>query len=171
MNRIHIAAIAVAAIALVPPPPAQAEMLVLGKASGGQTIRLDTASIQRNGQSASWWSGFTYYLGRERVVASAHCGRGLWTVDGKEYKPQSPATRNMLSIVCSARQTRDSEDMGHVLVFDPPSNVRSTPGGAVKCAIAEMTVIQIYAEPTNDWYSTQACGGGWIHRSQIRPFR
>jgi hypothetical protein len=38
----------------------------------------------------------------------------------------------MLSIVCSAGSRGDSEDMGSVLVFNPPSNVRSSPGGSVK---------------------------------------
>lgn len=53
-------------------------MLTLGTASGGQQIRLDTNSIQRNGNAGSWWSGFTYYLGNERLEAGAHCGRGIF---------------------------------------------------------------------------------------------
>ena len=92
-------------------------------------------------------------------------------MDGKTYKPQSKATQNMISLVCSARHAEDTEDMGNVVVFDPPSNIRSSPGGAVKCSINKMTVIQVYAEPRNGWYSTQACGGGWIHSSQVRAFR
>jgi hypothetical protein len=54
-------------------------MLTLGSASGGQVVKLDTNSIQRNGNTGSWWSGFTYYLGNERIEASAHCGHGIWT--------------------------------------------------------------------------------------------
>jgi hypothetical protein len=49
-----------------------------------------------------------------------------------------------------------------------PSNVRVQPNGAVKCTLG-LSAIDVYAEPRGDWYSTTACGGGWIHRSQIRP--
>jgi hypothetical protein len=76
----------------------------------------------------------------------------------------------LLSVVCSARHIRPVEDFGYSLVFDPPSNVRSSPDGAVKCTLESMTVISVYVEPKNGWYSTQACGGGWIHESQIRAF-
>ncbi len=154
------------------PLPVRAELIPLGKASGGQTIRIDSASIQGNGGMGSWWQSFVYYLGNERIQASAHCGRGIWEVDGKEYKPQSKATKDMISIVCSAHSLRsDVEDMGRSLIFDPPSNIRKSPNGPVLCTITEKTVIQVYAEPRGEWYSTSACGGnGWIHSSQIRPF-
>lgn len=171
MKGTQFAAIAIVATSLLFGQAARAERLVLGKASGGQTIRLDTGSIQTNRYASGTSVDFTYYLGNERLESVAYCGRGLWVVDGKEYRPQSQATRNMLSIVCSAGSAGDSEDMGNVLVFDPPSNVRSSPGGAVKCSIDRMTVIQVYVEPTNGWYSTRACGGGWIHSSQVRAFR
>ncbi|VXD20411.1 conserved exported hypothetical protein [Planktothrix serta PCC 8927] len=171
MKVAKLSGLGIACFCLAFSQPVKAEMLTLGTASGGQQIRLDTNSIQRNGNTGSWWSGFTYYLGNERIQAEAHCGRGLWTVDGEEYSPQSKATENMLSIVCSARHIREVEDMGYSVVFDPPSNVRSSPGGAVKCTLDKMTVIQVYVEPKNGWYSTQACGGGWIHESQIRAFR
>jgi hypothetical protein len=71
----------------------------------------------------------------------------------------------MLSIVCSARYAEPVEDMGTVLVFAPPSNVRSSPGGSVKCTLSEMSVISVYVEPQDGWYSTDTCGGGWIHES------
>ncbi|MDX2230545.1 MAG: hypothetical protein NW220_12965 [Leptolyngbyaceae cyanobacterium bins.349] len=171
MKGTRFTAIAIATASLLLTQSANAEMLVLGKASGGQTTRLDTNSIQTNRHAAGTFAAFTYYLGNERLDAGAHCGRGLWTVEGKDYKPQSQATRNMLSIVCSIGSAEDSEDMGTLLVFDPPSNVRSSPGGAVKCSIDQMTVIQVYVEPRNGWYSTKACGGGWIHSSQVRPLR
>ncbi|UBF30498.1 hypothetical protein K9N68_35545 (plasmid) [Kovacikia minuta CCNUW1] len=171
MKGIRIVGLVLAVMPLFFAQSAKAEMLVLGTASGGQTIRLDTESIQHNGRSMSWWTGFTYYLGNERLEAGAHCGQKIWRVEGKDYKPQSKATRNMISIVCSARYVEDSEDMGNVIVFDPPSNIRSSPGGAVKCSIDQMTVIQVYVEPRNGWYSTKACGGGWIHQSQVHAFR
>jgi hypothetical protein len=152
-----------------------AEIITLGKASGGQIVKLDTQSIPRMGNGASWGSIFTYYLGQRRIEAEAYCaGEGSWRSDGTEHKPQSQATRNMLSIVCSARYadgTHLEEGYGYSLVFDPPSNIRATPSGQVICSISEMSVISVYAQPKNGWYLTQACGDvGWIHESQIRPF-
>ncbi len=166
-----LSGLAVALITSLFSQPVHAEMLTLGQASGGQLVKLDTQSIQRNAGGASWWSGFTYYLGNERINAGAHCGRGIWEVDGQEYSPQSQATRNMLKVVCSARHIRPTEDMGSVLVFDPPSNVRSSPGGSVKCTLEDMQVVSVYVEPQNGWYMTDACGGGWIHETQVRGFR
>jgi hypothetical protein len=172
MKASVLSGLAVALISSLFCQPVHAEMLTLGEASGGQLVRLDTQSIQRNGGGASWWSGFTYYLGNERINAGAHCGRGIWEVDGQEYSPQSQATRNMLKVVCSARHIRPMEDMGFVLVFDPPSNVRSSPGGSVKCTLEDMQVVSIYVEPQNGWYMTNVCGErGWIHETQIRTFR
>lgn len=149
---------------------AQAEMLPLGRASTGAMITLDTDSIPRVSRySASSGTLFTYYLGNERIDAEAICSRKVWTVDGQQYKPQSQATRNMVEIACSLR-FETGEDMGTFLVFDPPSNVRVQPNGAVKCTL-DLSVISVYVEPQGDWYSTSACGGGWIHRSQVRPLR
>lgn len=159
-------------LSLVVGQSAQAEMLNLGTASGGQSIKLDTNSIQRNGHTMSWWAGFTYYLGGERLEAGAHCGQGIWSVDGQTYKPQSQATRNMVRVVCSARHIDENkEDTGYMLVFAPPSNVRSSPGGSIKCTLKDMQVVSVYVEPRGDWYSTSACGDGWIHKSQVRAFR
>lgn len=165
--------LAIASFSLFFAQPAKAELLNLGRASGGQIVRLDTQSIQRNGRSMSWWAGFTYYLGNERLEAGAHCGQRVWRIEGESeiYKPQSQTTRNMINIVCSARYIEEKEDTGYMLVFDPPSNVRSTPGGKVKCTLENMQVISVYSEPRGDWFSTGTCGGGWIHRSQVRPFR
>ena len=83
MKGIQAVALVISAMSLLTAQAAEAEMLVLGKASGGQTIRLDTTSIQRNGRSMSWWAGFTYYLGNEPIEAGAHCGQKIWSVDGK----------------------------------------------------------------------------------------
>lgn len=164
--------VALTCLSLAIAQSAQAEILTLGTASGGQPIRLDTDSIQRNGRTASWGASFTYYLGEERINTGAHCGYGTWSVDGQTYKPQSQATRDMISIVCSARQADGTrEDTGYMLVFDPPSNVRSSPNGPVKCTIENMRVVAVYPEPRGDWFSTSACGDGWIHKSQVRPFR
>jgi hypothetical protein len=162
--------VAIGGLSLLLGQPVRAEMLTLGTAAGGQTIRLDTASIPRFRRSASWGTKFAYYLGNERLEAEAHCGRQVWTVEGQEYKPQSETTRNMMSIVCSARYAEPVEDMGYVLVFDPPSRVRSSPGGSLKCTLDRMVVISVYVEPRDGWYSTDACDGGWIHSSQVRRF-
>lgn len=154
--------------------PAQAELLTLGEAVTGQLVQLDTASISRNGNSGSWWGSFTYYLGGEQIDAEVHCGNGTWTVDGETYSPQSQTTENMIRLVCSARHVTDAsrgQDMAYMLVFDPPSNVRSSPNGDIICSIDEISIIRVYVEPQDGWYSTQACGsGGWIHESQIRVF-
>lgn len=162
--------LAIGGLSLLLGQPVKAEILTLGTASGGQTIRLDTASIPRYRNSASGGSKFAYYLGNERLEAEAICTRGVWTVEGQEYKPQSQTTRNMLSIVCSARYAEPMEDRGYVLVFDPPSRVRSSPGGEVKCTLDGMVVISVYPEPRDGWYRTDACSSGWIHSSQIRAF-
>ena len=154
------------------PQAVKAEMLNLGSASTGQPITLDTASIPSYGtQGASSGAIFTYYLGRTRFNAEVNCARGEWESGGATHRPQSKATRNMLSIVCSARHREpNAEDKGYMLIFDPPSNLRSRPNGQVACTIDEMVVIPVYAEPNNGWFSTSWCGGTWIHRSQVRPF-
>jgi hypothetical protein len=155
--------------------PARAELLNLGEAVDGQAVRLDTTSITRNGTSGSWWGGFTYYLGEEQIDAEVHCGEGAWYVDGHRYTPQSQTTENMIRLVCSARHITDEargEDMAYMLVFDPPSNVRSSPDGSVLCSVEQISIIRVYVEPRDGWYSTRACGSnGWIHESQIRVFR
>lgn len=175
MRIAGILGVAIGSLSLFFSQPVRAEMLTLGRASGGQIVKLDTASIPRSMNSRSWWTSFVYYLGNQRIEAGAHCGRKIWnTTDGEEHKPQSQATRNMINIVCSARYAEPMEDTGYVLVFDPPSKVRSSPGGSVTCTLDSMVVISVYVEPRDGWYSTDACGGsgnGWIHSSQVRAFR
>jgi hypothetical protein len=54
------------------------------------------------------------------------------------------------------------------VVFDPPSNVRSSPNGKVICSVGAVTNINIYGS-TQGWYVTDVCGSrGYIHNSQIR---
>lgn len=151
---------------------ASAEMYHLGTASTGQPITLDGSSVSMNGRnSASAWVGFTYYLGQTRFAAEANCATGEWHSGGSSHRPQSQATRNMLSIVCSARwRDPNAEDTGYMLVFDPPSNVRDRPNGNVIFTVTEMVVIPVYPESQNGWFSTSDFGGGWIHESQVRPF-
>jgi hypothetical protein len=53
-------------------------------------------------------------------------------------------------------------------IFDPPSNVRLTPGGDILCSVGERATIVIYRQ-LGDWYATDICGrDGFIHSSQIR---
>ena len=57
---------------------------------------------------------------------------------------------------------------GVAIVFDPPSNVRSTPNGKIICSIRERTKINIDSSLEDDWYYTDVCGvKGFIHNSQI----
>ena len=55
------------------------------------------------------------------------------------------------------------------LVMDPPSNVRSSPNGAIQCSVNRSTYINIYGSTSNgQWFKTDYCGGsGYIHSSQI----
>ncbi|MBE9032094.1 hypothetical protein IQ266_20355 [filamentous cyanobacterium LEGE 11480] len=59
-----------------------------------------------------------------------------------------------------------------VQVFDPPSNVRRSPNGAVICAVRQKQFIKISGYTSTSkgtWYKTNACGeAGWIHVSQVR---
>lgn len=152
-------------------PTAPAGMLVLGTASTGQTVSLDTNSIPF---TEGTYANATYYLGEEKLAASIHCGQNYWTVkgDSTRYTPQSQATQNLVTLACSIRQSNNKiEGMSYVVVYYPPSNVRSTPNGSVKCVIENMQIIRVVGEPRGTWYSTTACGGGWIDQSQIRPLR
>jgi hypothetical protein len=60
---------------------------------------------------------------------------------------------------------------GAAIVFDPPSNIRTSPSGSapILCSVQAKTTINIQ-ENEGNWYSTDVCGGriGYIHRSQIR---
>ncbi|WP_013320222.1 SH3 domain-containing protein [Gloeothece verrucosa] len=61
-----------------------------------------------------------------------------------------------------------AQPSGQAVVFDPPSNVRVTPNGAVLCSVRTVSPINIYGSQ-NGWYVTDACGEmGYIHSSQIR---
>jgi serine/threonine-protein kinase len=53
------------------------------------------------------------------------------------------------------------------VVFAPPSNVRNAPNGAITCTLSRKVSITVY-QKEGQWYYTDACGGGYIHQSQIR---
>jgi hypothetical protein len=147
------------------PTQAQSCNYFAGRAAGGQSVNVDLCSIS---QASANSVDFVYYLGRERIQSQANCRAGTWTTfpERKVHRPQSQATQSMLDVVCSYRQSGDTTRSA--LVFDPPSNVRVSPNGAVLCSIRDRTTINVYGS-TGSWYYTDACGDmGVIHSSQIR---
>ena len=52
-------------------------------------------------------------------------------------------------------------------VFAPPSNIRNAPNGEIICSITKKSYLTVYQQE-GEWYYTDSCGGGYIHRSQIR---
>ncbi|MBW4694692.1 MAG: hypothetical protein KME27_23325 [Lyngbya sp. HA4199-MV5] len=54
------------------------------------------------------------------------------------------------------------------VVFDPPSNIRVSPNGAILCKIQKISSINIF-NSNGEWYYTDYCGNiGVIHSSQIK---
>ena len=175
MNKSRLLGLAIALLAPFFGQPAQAEMLVLGTASTGQTVTLDTNSVSRSQRGTGLFISARYYLGDERVDADISCRDNYWVVSGEstQYRPQSQATRNLLSVACTISRSNNQSGARYWLVYDPPSNVRSSPNGSVQCVISTIQTIWVYGEPRNGWYQTSACEGaaGWINESQIRPLR
>lgn len=138
-----------------------------GQSSGGQSINVDLNSISR----ASYKSvDFVYYLGEERIQSQANCEAGTWTTFPERAinRPQSQATQNMLNVVCQNRASNPPSRSGVARVFDPPSNVRTSPNSNILCSVRNVTNINIYGS-TGSWYYTDYCGErGVIHSSQIR---
>lgn len=137
-----------------------------GTAVTGQSVNVDLCSIS----VASYQSvDFVYYLGNERIDSQANCEAGTWITfpERQVNRPQSQATQNMLDVVCSYRVSEPEDSSNTAFVFDPPSNVRVSPDGAVLCSIGAPMTITIYGS-TGSWYYTDACGSmGVIHASQI----
>lgn len=109
-----------------------------------------SVALQRNG---SW---------------SVVCGTGgvYGTVEELQQFCQVP--RQTAQALLQAWMNVDQTEQRVAEVFDPPSNVRLTPGGEILCSVQVPTVINIY-EQIGDWYYTDACGQqGVIHSSQIR---
>jgi hypothetical protein len=73
-----------------------------------------------------------------------------------------------MKIVCSAPSF--NEGIGIGVIFDPPSKIRKRPNGEVVCTIRDITAIELAGGVIDggEWYRTRACGGGVIHKSQIR---
>ena len=72
--------------------------------------------------------------------------------------------------VCSnkALGRGSTSNSGVAIVFDPPSNVRTSPNGAILCSVREKTTINLLGAE-GSWYKTDACGTiGFIHADQLK---
>jgi len=148
----------------------QLNMEDLGYAIGGQKIQLDLGSIKALPDSSN--VSFKYKLGNENISSLADCGRREWmTYPEKQWhSPQSTATERMLSRVCDGFMSvgPDISSSGAAIVFDPPSNIRTTPNGAILCSITSKGTIPIQGK-RGDWYETNYCGSlGFIHKGQLK---
>ena len=138
----------------------------LGTASSGASVKLDRCTIQRQRDRRV---NFTYVLGEESIDAQANCRTNTWTTfpERTTHYPQSRATSDLLKLVCSAPSSSPGTGLG--IVFDPPSHIRKSPNGPIVCTIRELTAIELAGGITESgWVRTRACGGGVIHRSQVR---
>lgn len=141
-----------------------------GTAVGGQSVRLDLASITQAAEADRF--EFVYFLGAERIAAIADCAAGSWITrpDLISHRPQSAATENMLERVCQVSASRAVEPSvaATAFVFDPPSNIRTAPNGAILCSVTTRQSIAVQGRD-GDWVRTDHCGAtGYIHAGQIR---
>ena len=149
---------------------AQSGNFYAGTAKGGQPVNVDLGSIR---QVSSESVDFRYFLGGSGIYAQANCRAGYWVTfpERQVNRPQSSATQRMLDKVCSylgSSAMGSQPQAGRALVFDPPSNVRATPNGAVLCSIRSRQTINVYGR-SGQWYETDYCGGnGYIHQGQLR---
>jgi hypothetical protein len=140
----------------------------LGKSSAGQAIELNLCSIRLIPKTFN--VDFTYSLKGEPIKARANCRDRSWITlpERATHKPQSQATSDMLQILCTTPIDGNS-DSQIAVVFNPPTNIRNRPNGKVICTITELTAISTgTGGPSGDWYRTSACGGGYVHNSQLR---
>lgn len=152
----------------VEPPIDSSCRLQTGTTLRAQTLTLDTCSIDASNPSLI---RFVYYLNTDRVQAETDCASGTWTSfpEKQVNRPQSPATEKMLERICGSKAPEDSiSKAGVATVFNPPSNVRVSPNGAILCSVREKRNINIY-DLQGDWYTTDVCGTpGVIHRGQLK---
>lgn len=150
-----------------PPAYSQSCNYYAGKAVGGEDVNIDLCSIARQDNRQV---EFVYSLGGERIQSKANCLAQTWTTfpEGTVHRPQSKTTQDMLKIVCTAPSFNPGIAIG--VVFDPPSNIRTSPNGGVLCTIRDIRAIAVFGGVTEDgWTHTDACGRtGFIHKSQIR---
>jgi hypothetical protein len=140
-----------------------------GTAVTGQSVNVDICSISK----ASYQSvDFIYYLGNKKVISQANCNNGTWIDFSTRQvnRPQSQATQDMLDVVCNYRSSPSNSIVysEEAFVFEPPSNVRTSPNGSILCVVTTPSVINIYGS-IKAWYYTDVCGRtGVVHSSQIR---
>jgi hypothetical protein len=150
---------------------AQSNLADLGRAVGGQQVRLDMSSLQRVSDRSV---DFLYYLGNDARYSQANCNAGSWTtfLDGSVHYPQSDTTARMVQIVCEeGLGTTQAPSTTRWVVFDPPSNVRDRPHGNIQCVVNSQRTINVYGSQ-GDWLITDTCGSqGFIHNSQVRSTR
>ena len=89
-------------------------------------MQLDACSFNRVSLNSV---NFTDYLGSRKINAQVHCPSRTWTTfhDQVTHPPQSTATANRLARVCNTGEL--------AVVFDPPSNIRVSPNGAILCTL------------------------------------
>lgn len=142
----------------------------LGTSAGGQSVFLDDASIKRLEEEGM--RSFTYSLDSETIPAIVDCKTGEWTPEQNRQwtKPRSEATKEMIRLVCKGYtpKPRDTTQGGQRgLVFDPPSNIRVSPNGAILCTVSEKRIINI-SSTLGNWLGTDFCGRpGYIHKGQV----
>lgn len=152
------------------PAAASVDLYDAGLSAGGQRVLLETSSLATTSDPQR--IRFRYRLGAQPVASEADCSRMTWTTfpEGETHAPQSAATERLLRRVCESAATPAPavSSAGAAMVFDPPSNIRVTPNGAILCAITSRSTIAIQGQE-GDWYRTDVCGSpGYIHRGQIR---
>ena len=144
-----------------------------GKAVEGQSVNVDLCSVSPRSSGAI---AFSYSLGSQQMDSDANCASGTWITyrDGQTHRPQSSATEKMINRVCGDQGSSQlvsqssTSQAGSAIVFDPPSNVRVSPNGAILCSVQRKTTINIYGS-SGSWYNTDICGTmGVISRDQIR---
>jgi hypothetical protein len=139
----------------------------LGKTITNQTTHINLCTIQHQPNDRV---NFTYSIDNEPIKAQANCRNSTWLTypEKATHSPQSQATTDMLKIACTAPNFNDG--IAIAIIFDPPSKIRGKPNGNIICTIRDITAIELSGGVTGggEWYRTTACGGGVIHKSQIR---
>jgi hypothetical protein len=110
-----------------------------GRAVEGQSVNVDLCSVSPKSSGAI---AFVYTLGSKRMESEADCTNVTWRTfyDGQTHRPQSLATEKMINRVCGNRELNQissqstTSQSGAAIVFDPPSNVRVSPNGAIICS-------------------------------------
>jgi len=151
--------------------PTSSTFYEAGTAVGGQSVRVDLSSIRQVSNRGE--TEFVYYLGNERISSIANCAEGTWVTlpEMKTHSPKSIATQKMLNRVCTDVVTGGGPAIsasGQAIVFDPPSNIRSTPNGNILCSVTSRGSIPVQGQD-GDWYKTNYCGSlGYIHKGQVK---